>query len=209
MTPNEIDRICDCGSLKIVSHDKSIEGLVKFISFAKDPSGGRIPVVSDFSKPFQRTKSIISLLDDQSVFRLVKEWKMSFSSKTNMTEVLDSFVDEYCKPAGEEYVGAVWFSNSGPSMKQFDDVRNGFGNILAYDPAIREACDKLNQKNMPYDQSYHIVKDALAMMSGIIGSSSVKMVFVPHDLGKGPVDAMKHLGWLVMVWDGNDFTASV
>lgn len=207
MTPTEIDRICDGGSLKIVSNDKSGDGLVKFISFAKDSSGGRVPIVSDCSKPFQRSKSIISLLDDKSVFRIVKEWKMSFSTRTNMTEVLDSFVDEYCKPAGD-LVGAVWFSEHSPSIRQFDDVRNGFGNILAYDSVIHDACEKLNQKNMPYDQSYHIVKDALSMMSGMIGSDVVKMVFVPCSLGKGPVDAMKHLGWLVMEWDGNDFVAS-
>ena len=168
--------------------------MMQIVSYADEHVHNK-SVVTDKSRPFCFRTSQIANLDEPAVFKLISGWESTFVYKPNLTQLFESFVDEYGKDCVGMFAPALWFAGEGPSLSNFNEVRDGFGYVLMFSKEVGEAHDKVMQKNVPSEQCYHTLKSSVEYTWNASRSDGTKVVFLHKDAGKVHMDVFKSLGW--------------
>ena len=180
--------------------------LCKIVSYVDTAPDSHKTTICDESRPCRRQGSFVEFLDDASLFALLVDLSASYATGVSNREVLDAFVNEYCKERGNEVVGAVWLFQEPPGIAQFDLMRNDYCYALASDDGIRKAFSKVNQKNIPYNQAAHTLEDVLARASAEFGKDVPKTVVIPCEVEDSVTSALYDMGWIVMKREDGDYT---
>ncbi len=181
--------------------------MVQIVAYADDHNSNK-SVVTDKSRPFCYGSSQVAYLDETALFKLLSGWESTFVYKPSLTELFNSFCDEYCKDNLRDFAPAMWFAIEAPSLSNFNDIRDGLGYVLMFSNDVGTAYEKVMQKNLPTEQCYHTLSGTVDYMWNTSIPKAPKVVFLHKDAGKVHVDVFKSLGWTawVRLSDGADFS---